>query len=330
MARKQLVPLDMNNSKIINLATPTVGTDAATKAYVDSSGGSGSQGLIIPPQYKTSNFTASFADSFYIFSSSSGTDIQAILPTVTAGDIGKVIFFKSEATDLDLLYIDDVDGASTNRYFGLRPFESVAMVAKSTNFATGRWQPILASINWQYEISDIHNIIAANYVPYNGANQAIDFAGNTLTSVADITNTDMDISLISTNSNTIMDTDGTHVGMYAANSYGSGDGGSVFVMSGSADYDIPGSVGNGGSIFMQLGAPGIAGGNRGFIYIGSPITSGYPGALGIHIDDLTTARTLQMPDADGTLIAGTGVSSVTVGTTAPATPAIGDLWVDTN
>lgn len=41
MSRKQLVPLDMNNNKIINLDTPTSGTDAANKDYVDSHSSSG-------------------------------------------------------------------------------------------------------------------------------------------------------------------------------------------------------------------------------------------------------------------------------------------------
>lgn len=31
--------LNLNSNKIINLATPTLSTDAATKAYVDSNGG---------------------------------------------------------------------------------------------------------------------------------------------------------------------------------------------------------------------------------------------------------------------------------------------------
>lgn len=40
MAKKQLVPIDMDGKKIINLADPTADQDAATKAYVDTNAGS--------------------------------------------------------------------------------------------------------------------------------------------------------------------------------------------------------------------------------------------------------------------------------------------------
>lgn len=41
MARKLLTDLDVQSNKIINLATPTASTDAATKGYVDSASGGG-------------------------------------------------------------------------------------------------------------------------------------------------------------------------------------------------------------------------------------------------------------------------------------------------
>ena len=44
MSRKQLTPVDMGGNKVISLATPTVGTDAANKDYVDSKAGGGISG----------------------------------------------------------------------------------------------------------------------------------------------------------------------------------------------------------------------------------------------------------------------------------------------
>lgn len=42
MAKKVLNGVDANGQKVVNVATPTIDTDAATKAYVDAHAGGGS------------------------------------------------------------------------------------------------------------------------------------------------------------------------------------------------------------------------------------------------------------------------------------------------
>lgn len=48
MAKKVLTQLDLQSNKIINLATPTASTDAATKAYADSLAGNLVASFTIP------------------------------------------------------------------------------------------------------------------------------------------------------------------------------------------------------------------------------------------------------------------------------------------
>lgn len=47
MAKKQLVDIDANSNKVINLAEPANPQDAATKNYVDANAGGVSEPLII-------------------------------------------------------------------------------------------------------------------------------------------------------------------------------------------------------------------------------------------------------------------------------------------
>lgn len=45
---------------------------------------------------------------------------------------------------------------------------------------------------------------------------------------------------------------------------------------------------------------------------------------------LTAARSFTLPDVAGQVLLGGGTAKVTVGTTAPVSPADGDIWIDTN
>jgi hypothetical protein len=45
---------------------------------------------------------------------------------------------------------------------------------------------------------------------------------------------------------------------------------------------------------------------------------------------LTAARSFTLPDVAGQVMLGSGTTKVTVGTSAPSTPAVGELWIDTN
>lgn len=105
------------------------------------------EGLKILPVSKTASFTATFDDNFYNVSAETAI-VDITLPVVTAGDIGKALFIKSLGSSSYTVNINDVDGASVGNYFALNGTDSVIMVATGTDFATGRWTPILYSKDW--------------------------------------------------------------------------------------------------------------------------------------------------------------------------------------
>lgn len=282
------------------------------------------EGLKILPVSKTASFTATFDDNFYNVSAETAV-VDITLPVVTAGDIGKALFIKSLGSSSYVVNINDVDGASVSNYFALNGTDSVIMVAKGTNFATGRWTPILYSKDWTSSMSALEGQLA-NFVPYTGASSVVDLNGNTIDNVPSLTMKDGNITIQSSNTQTTLDTSGPDASLVAGNAYGNGNGGQAYLMAGSADYSTVGAVGDGGYIYMQVGAHGEAGGSRGYVRIDSPGMSG----VKLHIDNITAERDIQFPNVDGTLVAGDGVGKITQGMTAPSSPQIGDLWVDTN
>jgi len=69
---------------------------------------------------------------------------------------------------------------------------------------------------------------------------------------------------------------------------------------------------------QQTIAPGTSG-----QFLGSNGTSALPSMKSIAIADVTSLQTTLNSKVNGT-------TRITVATTAPASPAVGDLWVDTN
>lgn len=61
--------ISMNNHKLTNLATPTIATDAATKAYVDSSDGSGGDGVVTVGPYAWCDYVTDGINDYVEFQS---------------------------------------------------------------------------------------------------------------------------------------------------------------------------------------------------------------------------------------------------------------------
>ena len=325
MARKQLVPLDMDNSKIINLATPTVGTDAATKDYVDSSGGGSGEGLIIPPHYKTSNFTASFAESFYVnVRAVDNASVQVELPEPTVDDIGKAFFFTNNSSVLSNFSVEDWDDTHmTVQSYSCAPGEFLIMVAKATTWPN-RWESIFVK-SWQPDIDAINGQLPY-FVTYTGASSDVDLAGNALIATSLLGPPDSGISLGASVMLT-PDIDAPDITIAGASPIGNGNGGRVSLAAGPADTTTIGAVGNGGTVYIQTGQAGEAGGTPGIIELRQGGKTEY---ATISLDSLANDVTYELSDMSGKLLTGNGTNGITVGTTAPATPAIGDLWYDTN
>lgn len=173
--------------------------------------------------------------------------------------------------------------------------------------------------------------IEANYVPYNGAAAPLDLTNNGLKTLNVHAPADAGNLVIGIDPQTVVDHAGYETTLSGGSPKGNADGGRVMIIAGSADYlESQGTgptSGNGGYINLQVGAPGSGSGARGHIRIDSP---GFVGAASIYINDLTAERDLALPDASGTLLASEGSTKITTGTTAPSSPAVGDLWVDTN
>ena len=285
------------------------------------------EGLLIPAVHKTANFNASFDDNFYTADPTAG-DIVAVLPETSAGDIGKTIFFQNVGSNY--LIIRDID-ALVNFYDfpALRYGDSVIMVATSTAWGIAGWKPLLYSKDWQANISAVEAQLG-NYVPFSGGSGTLDFTGGDIRTYQ-VTGPDSSELLLAGATHYNVDNWGNNVAVRGSNAYGNGNGGTVYIQAGHADYDNtagndPVATGDGGIIYMQVGA-GANGGARGHIRIDS---LGFVGAASIYINDLTAERDLALPDASGTLLASEGSTKITTGTTAPSSPAVGDLWVDTN
>lgn len=56
----------------------------------------------------------------------------------------------------------------------------------------------------------------------------------------------------------------------------------------------------------------------------------FANAIGTHVSWLTDDRTWTWPDKNGTVAFLDDIPNITVSTTAPSSPSVGDLWVDTN
>ena len=133
------------------------------------------------------------------------------------------------------------------------------------------------------------------YVPYTGASQELLLETVRLSNLLGDPATGGNLNIIA-DVPTAQDSAGGNVYVAAASGLGNANGGIVYLLAGSADANT-GVIGDGGFIYMQVGAPGDAGGQRGFIRIDSP---GLAGLL-LHIDNITAERNLYFPDEDGTI-----------------------------
>lgn len=134
MARKLFTDLDVQSNKIINLATPTASTDAATKGYVDSASGGGGGGnktglsLGIPGTLVVGAGTS----RVYFVSAATITNVIASVGTQPTGasiifDVkknGSTIFTTTAnrptitvGTNADLSSVPDVTTVSSGDYF---------------------------------------------------------------------------------------------------------------------------------------------------------------------------------------------------------------------
>lgn len=210
-------------------------------------------------------------------------------------------------------------------------------LSKSGSANTASLSTELLTSPHDYELPDVDGTLMVDfgvadlltaYVPYTGATSPVDLGGQPINNTSNISNVDNGMSIGITNSNIDVGLSGGEISIAAADGYGdSAVGGRVMIIAGSADYTTPGAVGNGGNVYLQVGAEGEAGGTIGKVQI---LKTNHIGQVDLGIDNITDTRDLQLPDADGTLLSGTGLSHITVGTTEPTSPAVGDLWVDTN
>ena len=316
MARKQLVPLDMNTNKVTNLGTPTSGTDAATKDYVDANSGGSLNRRIENVNAQTIEWTD---DIVYAQNIS-----QIFLPHDTTGHVGKLITIVALESGTTITEFNTSPAINSNTYLQFAG-DQVTLEALEYGAGTINWRVLETHEMASPRISDYDSAVQSTYIPYTGAVTDIDLGGLSIKNVVSIYCVDNSVSLSSGNSNTAIDTPGYEVSFNAGSAYGDGDGGRASVVAGSADY-TGGGNGNGGNVYLQTGS-GAGTGQHGRFEISR---TGKAELIYIGLENITADRALEFPDSSGTLVASDGTNKITTGTTAPTTPSIGDLWVDTN
>ena len=186
--------VNMESNKIINLGTPSAGTDAATKAYVDGITGGGS--ITLQGVGDTGSVNVSLADSSLsvlggtgLTSIGSGTTITMNLDNtaVTAGSYGS-------ATSVPVLTVDAqgrITAASTASVSSSLTIASgengdsstVSLIDSSLTFATGTGIDVSVSgttVTYSAELATTSNIGAASFNAndFNVAAGAVSLSGN--------------------------------------------------------------------------------------------------------------------------------------------------------
>lgn len=186
--------VNMESNKIINLGTPSAGTDAATKAYVDGITGGGS--ITLQGAGDTGSVNVSLADSSLsvlggtgLTSTGSGTTITMNLDNtaVTAGSYGS-------ATSVPVLTVDAqgrITAASTASVSSSLTIASgengdsstVSLIDSSLTFATGTGIDVSVSgttVTYSAELATTSNIGAASFNAndFNVAAGAVSLSGN--------------------------------------------------------------------------------------------------------------------------------------------------------
>lgn len=274
----------------------------------------------------TSTETLTFADTVVIADFAAlGTAVY--VPNNTTGHEGHEITIKGLANGFNLMTVlpggDSGMGFLAGTTFadpGSYPYESITIRAKAYTAGVVNWEFIRSDVNFiqrQYENLGV-------YVNYStGLTQPLEVNAN------DIRATDTNLQF---SANQTVDSSDPSIYFQAGQPTGAlmGNGGSVYIQAGAGGN---GAGSNGGNILLATGPIGQdMTGTAGKLQISGapsndPVSSYY---INFDFDNLTSGHDLQFPDANGTLIAGVGTNKITTGTTAPTSPAIGDLWVDTN
>lgn len=121
--------LDMTSQKITSLATPTAGTDAATKAYVDGVSG----GYVVVTE--TSSFTADINTTYFV--DTTGGPIGITLPPAVANGFVIIKDFAGNANNDEILIVSDdtetIDGQLIHTIDS--NYGSVTLVSDGTDWA---------------------------------------------------------------------------------------------------------------------------------------------------------------------------------------------------
>jgi len=187
--------VNMESNKIINLGTPSAGTDAATKAYVDGITGGGS--ITLQGAGDTGTVNVSLADSALsvlggtgLTSSATGTAITVNLDNtaVTAGSYGS-------ATSVPVLTVDAqgrITGASTASVSSTLNVKSgqaggdssdISLIDSALTFGTGTGIDVFvngATVTYSAELATTSNIGAASFNAndFNVVAGAVSLSGN--------------------------------------------------------------------------------------------------------------------------------------------------------
>ena len=200
----------------------------------------------------------------------------------------------------------------------------VVLEAKAYGALSNNWQVVERVENVTDRIVDSETNASVLYVPYVGASGDLDFSG---VSVKTVSVSGPDDSGISVGAGAVVtpDTNGGDAALGGGGALGNGNGGRAILAAGNADtsgsYD-----GDGGNVYLQVGQANGSGAPGVFEFR----QRGKTEYATLNLDPLTTSIAIQFPQASGTLVAADGTNKITTGTTAPSTPAVGDLWVDTN
>lgn len=313
MARKQLVPLDMDNSKIINLATPTVGTDAATKDYVDANAGAG---LTYRTELVNDEDVLFTDDVVYVASG-----VPTInLPHDTTGYTGKRIRIVNIAGHaVTIIETTNLAPLSTSS-FGLDYiYDSITVEAKAYDPTPGvqNWTLGERTNDGAARHEDIITNYLPQYVPYTGATTDIDATGVSIKALSFIGQSDTDNVFVMGGEPTVSGGVGGNVIIQGASSIESAAGGAVILQGGVGNDD------NGGNINITPG-DSVGAGSPGKIFLSSP-----DGNNTVSLDVSANAELLFGPYT-GVIMIGVGTNGITVGTSPPPAPGPGDLWYDTN
>jgi len=159
---KLVAPLDANNLKVINLATPTASADAATKAYVDAGGGTATyppDGIQAVTQAVTSSVAASgtitCATSFpFARQTSNSIIIAAVSYTQPSGALlnqafatpsGWTYLGSVNATSGSGVAIDIYWKAASNTSADIPTFTNGSTAVSNVNISVSEWYGVNAT-----------------------------------------------------------------------------------------------------------------------------------------------------------------------------------------